>query len=121
MQRLVSFYAQKLKIWPPPYTKIARYLNLAGYVDRSGQIILDENDLSLIVKVTTEWLNREGNTKWLLVFNNVDDLETFRITDYFPSLKYSSIIVTSRRPEASRLGKGWSLLVISERESILLL
>ena len=121
MQRLVSFYAQKSIIWPPPYTKIARHLNLAGYVDRSGQIILDENGLSPIVKATTEWLNREGNTEWLLVFDNVDDLETFRITDYFPSLKCGSIIVTSRRPEASRLGEGWSLPVMSERESISLL
>lgn len=121
MQRLVSFYAQKSIIWPPPYKKIARHLNLAGYVDSSGQINLDENGLGPIVKATTEWLSREGNTEWLLVFDNVDDLETFRITDYFPSLKCGSIIVTSRRPEASRLGEGWSLPVMSERESVSLL
>ena len=121
MQRLVSLYARKPTIWPPPYTKIARYLNLIGHVDRLGQITLNEKGLGPIVKATTEWLNREGNTEWLLVFDNVDDLETCRITDYFPNMKYGSIIVTSRRPEASRLGEGWSLPIMSERESISLL
>ncbi|MCJ1421448.1 hypothetical protein MMC32_007812 [Xylographa parallela] len=119
--RLVSLYARKPTIWPPPYTKIARYLNLIGHVDRLGQITLNEKGLGPIVKATTEWLNREGNTEWLLVFDNVDDLETCRITDYFPNMKYGSIIVTSRRPEASRLGEGWSLPIMSERESISLL
>jgi hypothetical protein len=121
MQKLVFLYGQKSTISPPPYARIASRLHLAGYVDWSGQIILDENGLSHVVGAVTEWLKQEGNSDWLLVFDNVDDLETFRVADYFPNSESGNIIVTSRRPESSRLGEGWSLSVMSERESISLL
>ena len=68
-----------------------------------------------------EWLNCSDNTSWLLVFDNVDDLESFRVSDFFPNSLSGFVILTSRRPECSRYGKGWELNVMEEQESITLL
>ncbi|MCJ1342920.1 hypothetical protein MMC31_001109 [Peltigera leucophlebia] len=68
-----------------------------------------------------KWLNRSDNTSWLLVFDNVDDLETFRISDFFPNSLSGFVILTSRRPECSRHGEGWELNVMEEQDSIILL
>ena len=94
---------------------------MAGLVDQTGRIIVNETVLNQVVSAVREWLNRSGNTSWLLVFDNVDDLETFGISDFFPNSASGNIILTSRRSECSRLGEGWELNVMQEEESITLL
>ena len=74
-----------------------------------------------VVDVVLMWLKRDGNRNWLLVFDSVDDLETFRISDYFPNSRSGNTILTSRRPECSRFGEGRILEVMSAQESISLL
>jgi hypothetical protein len=94
---------------------------MTGFIDETGRIILNETVLNQVVSAVREWLNRSGNTSWLLVYDNVDDLETFRISNFFPNSMFGNIILTSRRPECSRLGEGWELNVMQEQESITLL
>lgn len=43
-----------------------------------------------------EWLSREDNTDWLLIFDNADDLESVRIAQYFPDTSWGHIVLTSR-------------------------
>jgi hypothetical protein len=121
MQKLVDCYVGKSRVTPPPYLRIARYLGISGLVDEAGRIVADAAGLDQIVNACLEWFEREGNTGWLLIFDNVDDLETFRISEYFPKRARGSIIVTSRRPECSRLGKGWRVETMEMGESIELL
>jgi hypothetical protein len=45
------------------------------------------------------WLSDRRNTRWLLVFDNYDDPESYRIERYYPHTLHGSIIVTTRRPD----------------------
>lgn len=121
LQRLIHHHARRSAISPPPYAKIARYLNITGMIDETGNIISSDTVSVRAVSAIREWLNRSGNTSWLLVFDNVDDLETFRVSDFFPNFLSGFVILTSRRPECSRHGKGWELDVMEEQEGITLL
>lgn len=121
MQKLLDCYVGKSRVTPPPYLKIARYLGISGSVGENGQIAADATSLDRIVSACLGWLGREGNTNWLLIFDNVDDVETFRVSDFFPNSAIGSIVVTSRRPECSRLGEGWRIAIMEIRESIDLL
>lgn len=121
LQKLIHLHARRSAVSPPPYTKIARHLRIADLVDGTGTIVFNETVVDRVVSAVREWLNRSGNTDWLLVFDNVDDLETFRVSDFFPNSLSGYVILTSRRPECSRLGEGWELHTMEEQESITLL
>jgi hypothetical protein len=56
-----------------------------------------------------------------LIFDNVDDIETFNISDFFPIPSSGSIIITSRRPESIRYGRPLALKEMDLEESIELL
>jgi hypothetical protein len=121
MQKLLDCYVGKSRVTPPPYLRIARHLGISGLVDEGGQISANPRALDQIVSACLEWLGREGNTGWLLIFDNVDDLESFRISDFFPKRKQGCIVVTSRRPECRLLGEGWKVGIMELQESIELL
>lgn len=121
MQKLLDCYVGKSRITPPPYLQVARHLGISGLVDGDGQITADSVALDRVVSACLQWLDREGNTNWLVVFDNVDDLESFHVSDFFPKKKQGSIIVTSRRPECGRLGEGQKVQTMELEESISLL
>jgi len=77
MQKLLDCYIGKLRVTLLSYLRIARYLGISGSVGENGQIAADATSLDRIVSACLGWLEREGNTNWLLVFDNVDDLESF--------------------------------------------
>ncbi|KAK6351850.1 hypothetical protein TWF718_004995 [Orbilia javanica] len=84
---------------PPDYETIGASLGIANLVDRSGKIKPDPDPEALnnIKSALFSWLKIPDNRKWLLVFDNADDL-SFDIEKYFPS-HGGCILVTSRRPE----------------------
>ena len=45
------------------------------------------------------WLSQLENTRWLLIFDNYDEPEQYRLTEYYPYVSHGSIIITTRRPE----------------------
>jgi hypothetical protein len=121
MEKLVHFYAGKSMAKPPPYGRVARQLGLSRFIDDSGRLNVDPVDMGHIVQAAARWLKRDGNSDWLLIFDNVDNLESFRISDYFPHTACGNIVLTSRRPECGRLGEGWELQVMDVQESVDLL
>lgn len=42
------------------------------------------------------WLSSEKNFRWLLIFDNADDLESIGLPKYFPASSWGHIIITSR-------------------------
>lgn len=46
------------------------------------------------------WLAKEEHSKWLMVFDNADDLQVVPVWQYFPTTSWGHIIITSRNPEA---------------------
>ncbi|KAI7224994.1 hypothetical protein KC330_g9210 [Hortaea werneckii] len=48
---------------------------------------------------TKRWLSDRRNTRWLLIFDNYDDPESYDVKRYYPDVVHGSIIVTTRRPD----------------------
>ncbi|KOS41254.1 hypothetical protein ACN38_g7863 [Penicillium nordicum] len=69
-----------------------------------ASIIFDVEDPGMledkeIVRRVHQWLSTPKNTGWLLIFDNYDDPEQFRIDNYYPPASHGAIVVTSRRPD----------------------
>ena len=120
-QRLVRHYADPSRSNAATYSQVSRYLGIENLVDEDGEIQLNENPASLIVSAVKEWLCRDGNTRWLLVFDNVDDPESFNIRDFIPETRLGNIIMTSRCLEIERFGPKINLEAMLEEEGINLL
>ena len=68
-------------------------------------------DFDAIIENVLKWFSRPSNTKWLLIFDNVDyeysaeseDLEAFDFRDYLPEAGQGSIVITSRLADFRRL------------------
>ncbi|KAK4463074.1 P-loop containing nucleoside triphosphate hydrolase protein, partial [Cladorrhinum samala] len=61
-----------------------------------------------------KWFCFEGNQKWLLIFDNVDsqalgeefkEENSYSISDWFPSVSWGSVLITTRLTDLSRLGR----------------
>ncbi|KAF3807885.1 hypothetical protein GCG54_00007621 [Colletotrichum gloeosporioides] len=45
------------------------------------------------------WLSYRENTQWLLIIDNVDDLESVNLRDLLPTTRWGAVLVTSRRSD----------------------
>lgn len=52
-----------------------------------------------VVRIVHRWLCTLNNTGWLLIFDNYDDPDRFRIDHYYPPASHGAIVVTTRRPD----------------------
>jgi hypothetical protein len=110
-QRLIHHYAAN---WPNgnlDYVQIACKLHIPGLIDSNGQLLVDKGPDAKknIVQAVKIWLSSDGNSKWLLVFDNVDnadEIRSFEGTDYLPSRPVGTVIVTSRLQESKYIGTG---------------
>jgi hypothetical protein len=73
----------------------------------------DQNVEEQAVRVLS-WLSQASNSKWLLVFDNVDgccpsgdpDADHYDITEFFPAAHHGSILITTRQLSlANRVGR----------------
>jgi len=71
-------------------------------------------------QVFLEWLSLPNNENWLLIFDNVDDLETWDIRQYFPHSLQGNIIITSRRLELTTIYNSVDLDVMDEIDAVTL-
>lgn len=118
-QQLLDQYARSRT--PPQYLWIAQHLALTGLVDSDGRLTAKRGSSDQIVDSVKQWFRRPGNDKWLLIFDNVDDIESFNVSSFFPNASKGTIIITSRRPECVRYGHQLLLNEMEEGESIELL
>ncbi|KAJ5611784.1 hypothetical protein N7528_008889 [Penicillium herquei] len=59
--------------------------------------LLDSED---IVRRIHQWLSRSDNTRWLLLFDNYDEPDQFKIHDYYPhTIGHGAILITTRCPD----------------------
>ncbi|KAF8455069.1 P-loop containing nucleoside triphosphate hydrolase protein [Kalaharituber pfeilii] len=117
MQRLIKYYAE-LSDLEPDYTRIGRLLGMAGKLDQVGMFTVQQpSEEQHIVNAVKEWLTAKDNTKWLLVFDNLDDLESFDINDYIPSTPHGTVIITSRRRESIQGRRGLEVMQMDHSEA----
>ena len=117
VQRLLDHYANSSECPIPDYPQIAQSLGLRGLVDRNG--LLDrEGRPPRIIDAAKRWLEQQGNNQWLMICDNVDDLESFDISEFFPVSAHRKVLITSRRPECVRFGGGLTLDRMGQGESL---
>ena len=77
--------------------------------------------LTIAAEVVLDWLSKPQNNHWLIVFDNVDDIDSFDVREFFPSAPQGNIIITTRIREASRYGFGLIVEELSQNDAIRLL
>ena len=119
MQQLIRYYAQL----SGNFSHIGRLLGMAGKLDCTGYFsVAQPSEAQAVVKAVRHWFAAPENTKWLLVFDNLDDLQSFDIDDYIPSCDHGTVIITSRRPECIKQGcRGFEVYQMQPSEGIRLL
>lgn len=76
-----------------------------------------------------QWLARPGNTRWLIIFDNIDQYSSLQnktdhgydVYKFFPKADHGSIIITSRLQKLGELGKSFPVLRLIQRDAIQLL
>lgn len=121
-QRIIPHYVSRNKAAIPPFSNLAQHLGMHNLIDIDGQIIFTHKTRQPIVEAIKTWFSLHGNNGWLMIFDNVDDLDSFSIGDFFPATAENGrILITTRRRECTRFGDELELDVLEERESINLL
>ncbi|KAK6512501.1 hypothetical protein TWF481_001385 [Arthrobotrys musiformis] len=105
MQQIVGAQVEAYKPEPPDYGIIGASLGIQRLLDRGGKVSSDSGAIDDIRSALFSWLKAPGNRKWLLIFDNADDLETFDLDKYFPRSGGGGILVTSRRQEFSGIAE----------------
>jgi hypothetical protein len=104
VQRLVDHHANLMSASSlPDYGQIALGLGISGLLNPDGQIRAEDEVNERIVAAVKRWWAQEENDNWLLVLDNVDDLESFSIRDFIPDAAYGTILVSSRRTGWARV------------------
>lgn len=60
---------------------------------------LQHYDSDQLVVYAFRWLSESDNTRWLLIYDNYDEPNQYRIAEYFPSASHGTIIITTRLPD----------------------
>jgi Cdc6-like AAA superfamily ATPase len=118
-RRIVLHYASRNGAAIPPYTNLAQHLSMPGLIDGDGQIVFSHITRGPVVEAVKSWFSLPDNKGWLLIFDNADDLDSFNIGEFFPTVAANGkILITTRRRECTRFGDEFELDVLEERESI---
>jgi len=121
MQQLIQYHAQLSE--KPDFTEIGRLLGMTGKLDAAGKFTVqqpaaeEQHIEQHIVGAVKLWFTATENIKWLLVIDNVDDLESFDLSDYIPQCCHGAVIITSRRPDCVRRRKGVEVLQMQDSEA----
>jgi tetratricopeptide (TPR) repeat protein len=100
----------------------SREIGVSSLVGADGQLSNKPEIRGRIVQVLTDWLTRDLNNNWLLIFDNYDDLDTFQLSGYFPGNLAGRILITSRRQECQNIAShSIELGSLGESEAISLL
>jgi len=104
-------------------TGVSRLLGMAGKLDSTGCLtVTSESEAQHVVDAVKQWLAAPENTNWLVVFDNLDDLDLVNLEEYLPSCNHGTVIITSRRRETIQHGRrGFEVQQMHPTEAIQLL
>lgn len=67
------------------------------------------------------WLALEGNSRWLIVLDNIDQYDTHDLVQFFPTADHGSILITSRLQQMTELGESFPIHKLDFKDAIQLL
>ena len=92
--------------------EVAEQIRLPDVVNSRGRVEKTEAGITTAIDAVLEWLTREGNDRWLLIFDNLDSQmtdeedvkqekpegtnDTFDICPHLPEVSHGTILITSR-------------------------
>lgn len=103
----------------PDYDLIAKDFGIMGAVDGNGSLSGDEAYNEMIVDGMKRWFAKYN--RWLLILDQVDDLESFKVVNFIPQVVHGTIIMTSRRTACTMFGTGLMVPEMLESEGVELL
>ncbi|KAF8473561.1 P-loop containing nucleoside triphosphate hydrolase protein [Kalaharituber pfeilii] len=116
MEQLIEYHATLFD--EPDYKHIGSLLGMAGKLGSVGLFSTEKpEEEQHVIKAVKKWLTAKQNNKWLLVFDNLDDLESFDINDYIPSCDFGTIIITSRRCGSTQGRRGLEVHQMQNNEA----
>ncbi|KAK4445604.1 Pfs domain-protein [Podospora aff. communis PSN243] len=71
-------------------------------------------DLQLLAGAFTYWLSLGSNKHWLIILDNVDDIESYDFRELLPKTEHGSVIVTTRR---SDLAVNWDAIEVTDMDT----
>ncbi len=107
----------------PDFSAIAQGLGIQGLLKQDGSLDIEDNPVQRqrAIDGVRSWLEQQVDRSWLIVFDEVDDVQV-PIKDFIPRCKWGSYIVTTRRPEVRNYANyGFDLGGLSIDEGIELL
>jgi tetratricopeptide (TPR) repeat protein len=111
-----------------PATSVERMLEAYLEIGRQLRLPNIEQERAVIQKRVQRYLSQESSGKWLLVFDNADDIDMWtdkadnitgsaRRIDYLPKSKHGSILFTTRSREAAIKLAGKNVVSVSEMDN----
>lgn len=91
--------------------------------------VTNEEEAEQIANQALQWLAKPDNTRWLIIFDNIDQYSLvhghndtkYDLYKFFPNADHGSIIITSRLRELTELGKSFPVQKLSHEDATRLL
>lgn len=101
LERLETHYRTYALTYKPSYE----------FIQRGLKRVMDPkvSESTVVRDAFYDWLSYEENDSWLLIIDNVDDLESFEFRSILPLTSHGSILVASRR---SDLAVNWNAIEV---------
>jgi hypothetical protein len=83
------------------------------------------SELDVVIQHILNWFSRPGNTRWLLIFDNVDKdpspelkkPDAYDIEKFIPPVDHGSILITTRISSLARYGEGRLITTVSRDDA----
>jgi hypothetical protein len=90
---------------------------------------LNDEEVEQQARYVLKWLATEGNSRWLIIFDNIDQYSPFNsptddaydLVEFFPAADHGSILITSRLQGLTELGKSFPIHRLNMKDAIQLL
>lgn len=90
---------------------------------------IDDDKVEDRARCMLKWLAKDGNSHWLVIFDNIDQYspgssgsgDAFDIAKFFPTADHGSILITSRLPGLTELGKSFPIRKLDSTDAVQLL
>ena len=113
-------------------TLIRSFASIAKRLPHAEKLISATDDVKNIEEMEKKareilkWFTIKGNSKWLLIFDNIDkdetsgieDKETYNVEEFFPGADHGSIVITTRLKHLKELGKSIPVGILDEEEAL---
>jgi len=104
------------------FTRIAYEFGLGQCVDpTTGEVRVLAGQERLLINAIRNWLSKDANTGWLIIYDSADDLETIDLPSLFPNAPNGDILITSRQRHSALLGHSLEVQCLEPQEATNLL